>query len=34
LFPFPFFFLVCGPISGLLLRVAEKFNFFNTICCG
>jgi hypothetical protein len=29
-----FSFLVCGPISGLLLRVAEKFNFFNTICCG
>jgi hypothetical protein len=29
-----FFFLVCGPISGLLLRIAEKFDFFNTICCG
>jgi hypothetical protein len=25
---------VCGPISGLLLRVAKKFDFFNTICCG
>jgi hypothetical protein len=34
----PFFFLllflVYSPISGLLLRVAENFNFFYTIYCG
>jgi hypothetical protein len=26
--PFSFLFLVCGHISGLLFRVAEKFDFF------